>query len=63
MDTIIIQDLEVHYRVGVPEAERAEPQRLLLTLEMTTDFTTAAVSMRCQFRGSPYSRNRRQTAS
>jgi FolB domain-containing protein len=43
MDTIIIQDLEVHYRVGVPEAERAEPQRLLLTLEMTTDFTTAAV--------------------
>ena len=43
MDTIIIQDLEVFYRVGVPDTERAEPQRLLLTLEMTTDFTTAAV--------------------
>jgi len=42
MDTILIEDLEVFYHVGVPDAERAEPQRLLLTLELTTDFTAAA---------------------
>ncbi len=41
-DTITIQDLEVRYRVGVPEAERAEPQRLLLTVAMELDFTAAA---------------------
>jgi hypothetical protein len=29
MDKITISDLEVFYRVGVPEEERAEPQRLL----------------------------------
>jgi dihydroneopterin aldolase len=42
MDTIIIEDLEVHYRVGVPDAERQKPQRLLLTVEMGSDFTQAA---------------------
>lgn len=42
MDTITIADLEVHYRVGVPEAERARPQRLLLTLELAQDFAAAA---------------------
>jgi FolB domain-containing protein len=42
MDTISIHDLEVRYRVGVPEAERAEPQRLLLTVAMEHDFTAAA---------------------
>ncbi len=42
MDTITIADLEVHYRVGVPEEERARPQRLLLTIEMTRDFQAAA---------------------
>lgn len=41
-DAIRIEDLEVHYRVGVPEAERATPQRLLLTLEMRLDFARAA---------------------
>jgi dihydroneopterin aldolase len=41
---ISIIDLEVFYRVGVPDAERAQPQRLLLTVEMETDFTTAAKS-------------------
>ena len=39
MDTITLTDLEVHYRVGVPDAERAQPQRLLLTIEMQRDFT------------------------
>lgn len=33
-DTIVIADLEVWYRVGVPEAERERPQRLLLSIEM-----------------------------
>lgn len=44
MDTIVISDLEVCYRVGVPDAERAQPQRLLLTVEMWRDFTRAAAS-------------------
>ncbi len=39
---ITIADLEVHYRVGVPDEERARAQRLLLTVEMQFDFSTAA---------------------
>jgi dihydroneopterin aldolase len=41
---ITIVDLEVFYRVGVPEAERVKPQRLLLTLEMDCDFSKPAKS-------------------
>ena len=44
MSKISIVDLEVFYRVGVPDAERAQPQRLLLTVEMESDFSTAAKS-------------------
>ena len=44
MDAIIISDLEVRYRVGVPEAERLTPQRLLLTIELGTQFASAAAS-------------------
>ena len=44
MDSIIITDLEVWYQVGVPDAERAKAQRLLLTLELKHDFTAAASS-------------------
>lgn len=44
MDTITISELEVFYTVGVPEAERAHPQRLLLTITMESDFTTAAAT-------------------
>ncbi len=44
MDTITLSDLEVFYRVGVPDTERAQPQRLLLTVEMRRDFTRAAAS-------------------
>ena len=32
------------YRVGVPDAERAQPQRLLLTVEIESDFSAAAKS-------------------
>jgi dihydroneopterin aldolase len=44
MGKISIVDLEVFYRVGVPDAERALPQRLLLTIEMESDFAAAAQS-------------------
>jgi 7,8-dihydroneopterin aldolase/epimerase/oxygenase len=40
--SILIEDLEVRYHVGVPDSERAEPQRLLLCLEMDHDFQAAA---------------------
>lgn len=42
MPQISIVDLEVFYRVGVPDAERAGSQRLLLTIEMESDCTAAA---------------------
>lgn len=41
---ISIADLEVRYCVGVPDEERAQPQRLLLTVEMEFDFSNAAKS-------------------
>ena len=41
---ISIVDLEVSYHVGVPDAERAQPQRLLLTIELEADFSAAARS-------------------
>ena len=41
---ISIVDLEMSCRVGVPDAERAKPQRLLLTMEMESDFSAAAKS-------------------
>jgi 7,8-dihydroneopterin aldolase/epimerase/oxygenase len=44
MSKISIVDLEVFYRVGVPDAERVQPQRLLLTVEMDFDFFAAAKS-------------------
>jgi dihydroneopterin aldolase len=42
MDTICIEELEVFYRVGVPEKEREQPQRLLISVEMKQDFVRAA---------------------
>jgi dihydroneopterin aldolase len=36
-DQITIEDLEVLFHVGVPDEERAEPQRLLITIGMTHD--------------------------
>jgi FolB domain-containing protein len=46
MPNIKIVDLEVFYCVGVPDEERAKPQRLLLTVDMNFDFSIAAVSDR-----------------
>jgi len=44
MSKISIVDLEVFYCVGVPDEERASPQRLLLTVEMGVDMSSAALS-------------------
>lgn len=46
MSTISIIDLEVHFHVGVPAKERARPQRLLLTVDMSFDFSIAAATDR-----------------
>jgi dihydroneopterin aldolase len=46
MSRIKIVDLEVFYSVGVTDAERAKPQRLLLSLDMTFDFSMAALGDR-----------------
>jgi FolB domain-containing protein len=48
MDTIALVDLEVFYRVGVPDEERAQPQRLLLTIEMELDFRPASAMDRLE---------------
>lgn len=44
MDTITIMDLGVLCKIGVPEEERAKPQRLLITVEMRGDFSRACLS-------------------
>jgi len=46
MSFITIVDLEVFYRVGISDEERAKTQRLLLTLDIKYDFSSAAVSGR-----------------
>ena len=48
MSKITIVDLEVYYCVGVTEEERAKPQRLLVTVDMNLDFSSAAVSDRIE---------------
>jgi dihydroneopterin aldolase len=48
MSKITIVDLEVFWCVGVTEEERAKPQRLLLTVDMSLDFSSAAVSDRIE---------------
>jgi FolB domain-containing protein len=42
MDRIRICDLEVFCRVGVPESERAHPQRLLISVDIEHGFEAAA---------------------
>jgi len=41
MDTIRITDLEVFFQVGVSDEERAQSQRLLISLELEHDFGAA----------------------
>jgi FolB domain-containing protein len=46
MPKINIVELEVFFNVGVPDEERAKPQRLLLTVNLEFDFSSAAISDR-----------------
>ena len=48
MSRITLVDLEVFYCVGVPDEERATPQRLLISVDMNYDFAVAAVSDRIE---------------
>lgn len=41
-DKIIISDLEVSFQVGITEAERAQAQRLLITVELEHNLAPAA---------------------
>src|SRR5215468_796144 len=45
---IRIADLEVFYHIGVSEAERAQPQRLLVTIDIDFDFSSAGLSDRIE---------------
>jgi len=45
---ITITDLEVFYSVGVTDDERAKPQRLLVTVDMAFDVSSAATSDRIE---------------
>ena len=48
LSKITITDLEVFFCVGVTDEERAKPQRLLVTVDMAFDFSSAAVSDRIE---------------
>lgn len=48
MSKITIVDLEVHYCVGVSDEERAKPQKLLLTIDLSFDFSSAGISDRIE---------------
>ena len=48
MSKIAIVDLEVFYCIGVTDEERAKPQRLLLTVDMSLDFKSAVSSDRIE---------------
>ena len=48
MSKITITDLEVFCCVGVTDEERAKPQRLLVTVDMAFDFSSAATSDRIE---------------
>ena len=41
MSKITIVDLELNLHVGVPDEERAKPQRILMTVDMEHDFRSA----------------------
>ena len=42
MDSIVIEELELRTRIGVPEAERANEQRVTLSVELFHDLAPAA---------------------
>jgi dihydroneopterin aldolase len=48
MSRISIVDLEVFYSVGLTDEERATPQRLLVTVDLDVDFSSASLSDRIE---------------
>ena len=44
VDTIVIRDLGVLSHIGVPDEERANAQRLMITVEMRGDFSRACAT-------------------
>ena len=48
MSKVTIVDLEVYYRVGITDQERAKPQRLLVTVDMSLDFSAAVATDRIE---------------
>jgi len=48
MSRINIVDLEVFYQIGVTDEERAKPQRLLITVEMDFDISSAVMTDRVE---------------
>ena len=48
MSRISIVDLEVFYRVGITDDERAKPQRLLISADLNFDMTSAILSDRIE---------------
>jgi FolB domain-containing protein len=48
MSRISIVDLEVFYCVGLTDEERAKPQRLLITVDLDFDFSSASLSDRIE---------------
>ena len=48
MSRISIVDLEIHCSVGLTDEERAAPQRLLVTIDINFDFSSAALSDRIE---------------
>ena len=53
MDKIVVKDLEVDTRIGVTEAERARPQRLLVTVELECNLAEAGRTDR-EYATTPY---------
>lgn len=53
MDKIVVKDLEVDTRIGVTEAERARPQRLLITVELECSLVEAGRTDR-EYSTTPY---------
>ena len=48
MSRISLVDLEVFYCIGVTDEERAQPQRLLITVDLDVDVSAAASSDRIE---------------
>ena len=48
MSRISVVDLEIHCCIGLTDEERAAPQRLLITIDMNYDFSSASLSDRIE---------------